>query len=94
MTIEEMRGALRFSTADMDAEIGRKMAVALAELGRVGVNAAADTEPTATLRDYAQELFCKAEFNFDGRGKDFRQAFESLRDAMKCTSACREQTDE
>ena len=92
--MEEMRERLRLTWAALDNEIEAKMAVADAELARVGVNIASADENVARLLDYARELFCKAEFNFDGRGEQYMAKFEGVRDAMKLTGACTEQSGE
>ena len=92
MTTEEFRERLRFSTAGHDGEIAQKVAVADAEMTRVGINVNAEGAAAVNLLDYARELFLKAEFNFDGRGDRYAAQFEAVRDAMKLSSAYTETT--
>lgn len=86
MTAAEMRNRLRLTGDAHDGEIAAKMAVADAELARVGINVNAEGANALNLLDYARELFCKAEFNFDGRGERYMAQFEAVRDAMKLSS--------
>lgn len=87
MTTVEFRERLRFSTDSHDGEIVQKIAVADAEMARVGINVNAEGAAATHLLDYARELFLKAEFNFDGRGERYGAQFEAVRDAMKLSSA-------
>ena len=79
ITAEEIRGRMRMSTTAHDAQIEAYMLTAKAELSRVGVNA----DLADPLIDYAMELFCKGEFNFDGNGDAYLSQFENLRDSLK-----------
>ena len=87
MQIEDFTERLRFSRNYHEPEIRQKLAVADAELARVGINVNATDETLVSLLDYARELFLKAEFNFDGRGERYAAQFEAVRDAMKLSSA-------
>ena len=87
MTTAEFRKRLRFNTDSHDGEIAQKVAVAEAEMVRVGINVNAEGSAAINLLDYARELFLKAEFNFDGRGERYATQFEAVRDAMKLSSA-------
>jgi len=87
MTAAAMRNRLRFIGDGHDGEILAKMAVADAEMARVGIDVNAKAAEAVNLLDYARELFCKAEFNFDGRGERYMAQFEAVRDAMKLSSA-------
>jgi len=92
MTTADYRARLRFSSNTHDTEIEQKIAVADAELARVGINVNAEETAAINLLDYARELFLKAEFNFDGRGDRYAAQFEAVRDAMKLSSAYTETT--
>lgn len=94
MTTEEFRERLRFSSAAHDGEIAQKVAVADAEMTRVGINVNAEGAAAVNLLNYARELFLKAEFNFDGRGERYAAQFEAVRDAMKLSSAFTEPAQE
>ena len=94
MTTAEFRERLRFSGTAHDAEIEQKIAVADAEMARVGINVNAEGAAALNLLDYARELLLKAEFNFDGRGERYAAQFEAVRDAMKLSSAFTEAADD
>lgn len=79
ITAAEIRRRMRMSTTAHDAQIEAYMLTAKAELNRVGVNA----DLVDPLIDYAMELFCKGEFNFDGNGDAYLSQFENLRDSLK-----------
>jgi hypothetical protein len=87
--VETIRERLRYSTTAHDAEIAEKIAVAKAELARVGI----DPDSGAPLVSYAVELFCKGAFNFDGNGDAFLSQFDHVRDSMKLTDAYRPQPE-
>ena len=94
--LEKIRLALRFNTKALDAEINDNIDAALLDLCRVGVDA--DAEDPKKLADSlickACELYCKWQFDFRGKGEQFRQNYESLRDAMSLCSKYRSGQDE
>ncbi len=81
---------MRISHGALDGEIQRNIDTCLRELARVGINVKME-DP---LLDKACELFCKAEFNYQGKGGEFRKNYEMLRDAMSLTGRYREAAGE
>ena len=73
---------MRIMHAELDAEITRDMEACLLDLKRVGIACSDDR-----LVDKALELYCKGQFNYQDKGKEFSENYEKLRDAM---SLCQE----
>ena len=94
--LEKIRLALRFNTKALDDEISNNIDAALSDLRRVGVDAdAQDPKKLADSLVYkACELYCKWQFDFRGKGEQFRQNYESLRDAMSLCGKYRSGQDE
>ena len=78
ITAEQVRKKMRISHAHMDDDIGDNIAAARLDMGRVGI----DPDRDDALTDKALELYCKAQFDYLGKGEQFQQHYERLRDAM------------
>lgn len=78
MTAEQIRKKMRISHARMDDDITDNIETARLDMGRVGINLDKDD----ALMDKAVELYCKAQFDYLGKGEQFLEHYESLRDAM------------
>lgn len=81
ISVEQMRAKLRISHTYMDEEIGSNIESARLDMSRVGVNSGKDD----ALTDKAVELYCKAQFDYLGKGDQFQENYERLRDAMSMT---------
>lgn len=87
VTTEEIRKSMRISHHEDDDEISNNIAACLADMKRIGV----DTQKDSKLIDKACEIYCKAQFDFQGKGEKYNVAYEKLRDGMsmsedyKCT---------
>lgn len=86
--VEIIKKSLRISHALLDDDIQRNIDACLLDMGRVGVDSAKDTE----LLTKACELYCKWQYDFQGKGDRYQNNYESLRDSMslagdyKCTT--------
>jgi hypothetical protein len=89
ITVEEMRSRLRITHTDLDTEIGADISSCLDELTRVGVSAT-PTEDTVNLINKAAELYCKWQFDFQGRGEQYQKHYVELKDALSLTEKYRE----
>lgn len=78
ITAEQVRKKMRISHAHMDDDITDNIAAARLDMGRVGI----DPDRDDALTDKAVELYCKAQFDYLGKGEQFQQHYERLRDAM------------
>lgn len=83
ITAEQVRKKMRISHSYMDDDIADNIAAARLDMGRVGIDPNADDE----LVDKAVELYCKAQFDYLGKGEQFLEHYERLRDAMSMAGA-------
>ena len=75
---EDIRKSMRISHTSLDDEIQRNIDTCLLDMGRVGV----DVKKESRLHDKACELYCKAQFDYLGKGEQFMKNYEKLRDSM------------
>ena len=67
----------------IDDDINANIAACMQDLQRVGVKAsAANATAEDALIVKAAELYCKWQYDFNGKGEKFMQAYEKLRDAI------------
>lgn len=78
ISVEDIRKSMRISHNMLDNEIKRNIDTALLEMSRVGV----DTKKKSVLVDKACELYCKADFDYQGKGEQYMKSYEKLRDSM------------
>ena len=78
MALDKIKTALRISHDKLDEDIINNIDACLLDLKRVGVNV---SEPDALI-DKACELYCKYQYDYQNKGEQFRQSYESLRDAL------------
>ena len=81
MTGEEMlrkvKADLRFDFDDLDGDIMDNIAAALLELKSAGADSDAEDLDALTLR--AVKLYCRWQYNFDGRADRYEAAFNALK---------------
>ncbi|WP_251205367.1 hypothetical protein [Acetatifactor aquisgranensis] len=78
MTAEQVRKKMRISHSRTDDDISGNIEAARLDMARVGIDPGADD----ALVDKAVELYCKGQFDYLGKGEQFMQNYERLRDAM------------
>lgn len=78
ISVEDVRKRMRITHAYIDDDIRSNMKAARLDMSRVGIN----TKKNDALMDKAVELYCKAQFDYLGKGEQFRKNYEDLRDAM------------
>ncbi len=78
---EEIRKKMRISHAKMDNDINDNIKAARLDMSRAGINESKDD----ALTDKAIELYCKAQFDYLGKGEQFQKNYEKLRDSMTLT---------
>ena len=84
--LEQIKLALRITHSALDDDIQRNIDSALLDLSRVGVN----PNPDNTLVIKACELYCKMQYDFDGKGEQFSVHYEKLRDSLSRAEEYRE----
>ena len=89
ITAEQVRKKMRISHSRMDDDIASNIKAARLDMSRVGIEPGADN----ALVDKAVELYCKAQFDYLGKGEQFQKNYEGLRDAMSMAAEYRGDAD-
>ena len=76
--VEDVKKSMRIGHNLSDDEIQRNIETALLDMSRVGVN----VDKKNQLVDKACELYCKAQFDYQGKGESYLKNYEKLRDGM------------
>lgn len=87
--VSEVRKKLRISHNQLDDDIQDDIDAALLDMDRVGI----DTVNPDKLVDKAVELYCKAQFNYLGKGEQFQKNYEELRNALSVSAKYRKADD-
>lgn len=85
ISAESIRKKMRISHAKMDNDINDNIKAARLDMSRAGINESKDD----ALTDKAIELYCKAQFDYLGKGEQFQKNYEKLRDSMTLTEKYR-----
>lgn len=78
ISAESIRKKMRISHNKMDDEINDNIKAARLDMSRVGIDESKDN----SLTDKAIELYCKAQFDYLGKGEQFQNNYEKLRDSI------------
>lgn len=90
--VEKLASKLGISHTKRNDAIQDNIDACILDMRRVGVNV--NSETSNKLVDKAVELYCKADFNYQGKSEDFRKNYEKLRDAMSlCEELLKEQNE-
>lgn len=81
----DIRKSMRISHGGLDDDIQRNIDACLLDMQRVGVNTLLDN----ALLDKAVELFCKAQFDYQGKGDQYLRNYENMRNAMSMSEEYR-----
>lgn len=81
--LEKIKLSMRISHNAIDADIELNIAACMLDLQRVGVSkkVAADSSSDFLIIK-AAEMYCKWQYDFNSKGELYKQAYESLRDAI------------
>ena len=86
--LEKIKLSMRIFHNVIDSEIAGNIDVCMKDMQRVGVGKTiAVSSSDDALIAKAAELYCKWQYDFNGKGEKFQKAYENLRDAM---SLCEE----
>lgn len=81
--LEKIKLSMRIFHDALDPDFESNIDACMLELQRVGVDKTkADPASDDALICKAAELYCKWQNDFNGKGDQFKSAFESLRDAL------------
>lgn len=84
----EIRKSMRISHIALDNDIERDINAARLDMSRVGI----DEKKDNALIDKAIELYCKAQFDYLGKGDQFQKAYDKLIDSMALSEEYRCET--
>lgn len=93
--IEAIKLSLRMFHNVLDTEIKNNIDACMLDLQRVGVSetVATDTSEDALIQK-AAELYCKWQYDFNGKGDQYKQSYENLRDAISLCNQYKESVNE
>lgn len=81
--LNKIKLSMRIYHEMLDSDIQLNIDACMLELRRVGVNKAVAIATSGdALINKAAELYCKWQYDFNGKGDQYKQAFENLRDAI------------
>lgn len=78
ITVEDIKKSIRITHNLLDDDIQRKINAALRDMSRVGI----DSKRDDPLIDNACELYCKYQYDFLGKGEEYKAHYEEARDSM------------
>lgn len=90
ISAETVRKSMRITHKLLDEEIKQNIDTALRDMSRVGVDAKKEDE----LIDKACELYCKAQFDYQGKGEQYQKNYEMLRDSMSLAEEYKQSGDQ
>ena len=85
ITAKEIRESMRISHEKLDKDIQRNIDTCLLDLERAGVDGGDENR----LLDKACELYCKWQYDYQGKGEQYRDHYEKLRDVMSLSEGYR-----
>lgn len=85
--LEMIKTGLRISHDKLDNDIQHNIDAALADLARVGVYIPADETDYPELVKKATDLYVKWQYDYGGKGEEYRKHYESTRDSMATAEA-------
>lgn len=77
--VEKIRKALRITTLALDEDIEDAINACKRELHIAGVGRIEETDPLIVA---AIKTYCRAEFDYCGKGEQYRKSFEALKIAL------------
>ena len=81
--LAKIKLSMRIFHNALDPDIESNIDSCMLDLKRVGVSATyADSGTSDALIQKAAELYCKWQYDFDGKGEQYQKAYEKLRDAL------------
>ena len=90
--LEKIKLSMRIFHNAIDSDIELNIDACMLDLRRVGIHENVLKTDDALIYK-AAELYCKWQYDFGGKGDQYRQAFEKLRDAMSLCDSYTESRD-
>lgn len=77
--LNDIKLSMRITHNMLDSDIQRNIDACLLDLERVGIDT---TNTPDMLESKAVELYCKWQYDYQGKGEQFHTNYEALRDAL------------
>lgn len=92
MLIDSVKTTLRISHNKLDDDISQHISACLDDMKRLGIVVPDDVEDVADipLLFSAVKIYCMAQYDFLGKGEQYKKGYESLRDTLSLSSNYRE----
>lgn len=92
MLIDDVKTALRISHNRLDDDINQHISACLDDMKRLEIAVPDDTENVVgvPLLLAAVKIYCMAQYDFLGKGEQYKKGYESLRDTLSLSSNYRE----
>lgn len=92
MLIDEIKTALRISHNKLDEEIEQHISACLDDMKRLGIALPelVDEVRENPLLYAAVKLYCMAQYDFLGKGEQYKKDYEKLRDTLSLSGGYRE----
>ena len=85
--LEEIKLSLRMFHNELDADVQSNIDACMFDMQRVGISAEkAVSDSKDPLIRTAAKMYCKWQYDFEGKGEQYHQAYENLRDALSLHS--------
>lgn len=92
--LNKIKLSMRIMHNAIDSDIELNIDACMLDLRRVGIGARyADKATADPLISKAAELYCKWQYDFDGKGERYQNAYEKLRDALSLCDTYMESGD-
>lgn len=92
--LDEIKLSLRMFHNELDTDVQSNIDACMIDMQRVGISAekAASTSDNPLIRA-AAKMYCKWQYDFEGKGEQYHQAYEDLRNALSMHGPFREQEE-
>lgn len=77
--LEKVKLDLRMDFDDIDADIIDNIRAALADIGIAGIETTIEDTENGMLILRAVKLFCRWQYDFDGKGEQYERAYNQLK---------------
>ena len=84
--IDELKKALRLSHDKLDTDIKSNVDACILDLQRVGVKIPSADSDLNRLEMKAVELYIKWQYDYGGKGDQYRKNYETLRDSLSLSN--------
>ena len=93
--LNEIKLSLRMFHNELDADVQSNIDACMIDMQRVGISAkkAVSNSDNPLIRT-AAKMYCKWQYDFEGKGEQYHKAYIDLRDALSLHGPFKEQEDD